>query len=352
LAATLFFLQHSFPMTTILDIHQVSKSYKQADRIVHALQGVDLSVEKGDIYGIIGLSGAGKSTLIRALARLVKPSQGSILFNGVDIAELEGKDLRQFRSKIGMIFQHFNLLTSRTAAENCAYPLEIIYQDQEQISKRVEELLSLVGLSEKQHAYPSQLSGGEKQRVGIARALANKPELLLCDEATSALDPKTTYEILDLLKFINQELGLTIVLITHEMEVIKRICNKVAVIENGRIVEKGSVSKVFADPEHPTTKHFLQSTSHEIPDEFYKAFSPNRRLLRLRFKGQAAGEPIISQIVKNFEVEANILLGWIDRLQTTTIGTLIIELIGSPSNIEKTLSFLEERHVHCEVLEK
>lgn len=336
----------------MLDIQSISKSYSHAGKIVHALQDISLHVEKGDSFGIIGLSGAGKSTLIRCLARLVCPSSGRIVFDGEDLAEMDKQQLRSFRKNIGMIFQHFNLLSSRTVAGNIAYPLEIAGVSTQEQNKRVAECLALVGLQEKGGCYPAQLSGGEKQRVGIARAVAHHPEVLLCDEATSALDPKTTREILDLLSHINKTLNVTIVLITHEMEVIKRLCNKVAVIDKGRIVENGLVPDVFWDPKHPITKHFLQSTSRDLPQEFFKKLSPERKLLRLRFKGKAAGEPIISHIVKNFHVDANILLGWIDQLQTLVIGTLIIELTGPADNIQNALKFLEQNAVHCEVLEK
>ncbi len=335
-----------------IEVQALSKSYTQAGKTAHALKDVSLKIEKGDSFGIIGLSGAGKSTLIRCLARLVAPSSGHILFHGKDIAEMDKKDLRTFRKNIGMIFQHFNLLSSRTVAGNIAYPLEIAGVPKEEQNRRIDELLTLVGLQEKKEAYPTQLSGGEKQRVGIARALANHPEVLLCDEATSALDPKTTREILDLLNKINKNLHVTIVLITHEMEVIKRLCNKVAVIDKGTIVEEGPVSDVFWDPKHPITKHFLQSTSHDLPIDFFKEISPQRKLLRLRFKGKAASEPIISRIVKDYHVDANILLGWIDKLQTLVIGTLIIELTGESENIKNTLLFLDANDVHYEVLEK
>lgn len=336
----------------ILEVETVSKSYAHAGKTAHALKDVSLRIEKGDVYGIVGLSGAGKSTLIRCLARLVTPSSGRILFHGQDIAQMGKQELRAFRKSIGMIFQHFNLLSSRTVAGNIAYPLEIAGVPREEQNRRIDELLGLVGLQEKKEAYPSQLSGGEKQRVGIARALANNPEVLLCDEATSALDPKTTREILDLLIKINKNLNLTIVLITHEMDVIKRICNKVAVIEKGSIVEEGPVADVFWNPQHPITKHFLQATAHDLPDEFFKELSARRKLLRLRFKGKAASEPIISRIVKNFNVDANILLGWIDKLQTLVIGTLIIELNGDSENIEHALLFLDQNAVHYEVLKK
>lgn len=338
-------------MTSLIEIDTVSKTYPGKNGASYALRQVSLEVETGDIYGIIGLSGAGKSTLIRCLSTLVAPTSGRILFSGIDLAKMDKKQLRAFRKKIGMIFQHFNLLSSRTVAENIAYPLEIAGVSQETQAQRIDELLTLVGLKEKKDAYPSLLSGGEKQRVGIARALANHPEVLLCDEATSALDPKTTREILSLLKKIHQTLGITIVLITHEMDVVKSICNKVAVIEKGEIVEKGAISELFVNPSHPTTKHFLQVGSHEIPPEFFKEISPGRKLLRLRFKGKAAGQPIISELVRKFDVDANILMGWIDRLQTLSVGTLIIELTGSPENVQAALRYLSEQNVCCEVIE-
>ena len=325
----------------------VSKTYKS----IQALCNVSLTVAKGDVYGIIGMSGAGKSTLIRCLSRLITPSSGKILFQGIDIGSLSGKDLRDFHRKTGMIFQHFNLLSCRTVYGNVSYPLEIANIPKAQRISRVKELLQFVGLSPKIDCYPTCLSGGEKQRVGIARALANHPEILFCDEATSSLDPKTTQEILDLLKRLNKTLEITIILIAHDMEVIKKICNKTAVIEAGRIVEEGSVASIFADPQHPTTQRFIQSSTHEIPLEMIQPPSPNRKLLRLRFKGRAAAEPTISLISKKFDVEANILLGWIDNLQSLAIGTLIIELLGSPQGIASSLSFLSEHSVHWEVIE-
>lgn len=338
-------------MAPIIEIKEACKIYKHAGKTVAALQDVDFTVEKGDIYGIIGLSGAGKSTLIRCLASLLRLTSGRMFFHGNEVAHMQGKKLRDFRRSIGMIFQHFNLLSSRTVEGNVAFPLEIANIPKEVRSGRVDELLRLVGLQAKRHTYPALLSGGEKQRVGIARALASQPEILFCDEATSALDPCTTKEILDLLKTVNKKLGVTIVLITHDMEVIKRICNQVAVIEAGRIVEQGSVVDLFANPQHPTTKRFIQSASHEIPAEFFKPSLANRKLLRLRFKGKAAGEPLIAQIVKKYKVEPNILLGWIDKLQKTVIGTLVIELTGTPEGIADSITYLGDNSVQCEVLE-
>lgn len=337
-------------MRTIFTVASVSKGYGHGEAIIYAIQNVSLSIENGDTFGIIGLSGAGKSTLIRCLSGTVTPTSGNIIFLGRDLARMTKDELRAFRKSIGMIFQHFNLLSSRTVAANIAYPMEIVKVPKEKQESRIDDLLRLVGLSEKKNAYPSQLSGGEKQRVAIARALANSPQVLLCDEATSALDPKTTAEILALLRNINQQLGVTIVLITHEMDVIKQLCNKVAVMEKGSVVEEGLVAEVFAEPQHPTTKQFLQAGVHAIPPEFLKKFSPHRKLLRLRFKGQAAGEPIISEIVRKFHVNANILLGWIDRLQTVSIGTLVIELTGSTEGLADAFQYLAQKNVQFEVI--
>ena len=329
----------------MIQIDSLSKFYPKNSN--PALQNVNLTICEGDIFGLIGQSGAGKSSLIRCLARLIQPTSGAIFVNGRNIAFNEGQELREYRKNIGMIFQHFNLLTSRTVAKNVAFPLEIAGKED---LTRVDELLDLVGLGAKKNAFPLQLSGGEQQRVGIARALATKPKILLCDEATSALDPKSTKDILDLLKEVNASYKVTIFLITHEMEVIRRICNKVAVMDRGQIVEQGLVSDIFFNPKESITKSFLQNTTHEIPAEFFKAISPERRLLRLIFKGKAAGEPHISHLIQNFEVQANILLGWIDNLQTITIGNLVIELIGSSEKIEKALVYLKDQGVICEEL--
>jgi D-methionine transport system ATP-binding protein len=326
---------------SLLQVKALSKRYKDHQ----ALHEVSLSVEKGDIFGIVGLSGAGKSTLIRTLATLAHPSGGQVLFHGENIVDFTGDTLREYRKKTGMIFQHFNLLNSRSVRDNIAYPLEIARMPKE---KRVSELLGLVGLEDKGEAYPLQLSGGQKQRVGIARALATEPEILFCDEATSALDPKTTKEILMLLKKVNEELNITIVLISHEMEVIKEICNKVAVLDKGEVVEQGLVSEVFADPKHPMTKHFIRNAAHEIPEEFYAQISPKSKLLILRFKGESAGEAIITQAIKRFDVEINILRGWIDQLKTAIIGTLIVQLSGEINSIAKALAYFEEKGVKIE----
>ncbi len=313
-----------------------------------ALNSVSLSIEKGDIYGIIGLSGAGKSTLLRCLAGLHTPSSGHVLFNGIDLSSLKQKERREFHRKTGMIFQHFNLLTSRTVFDNVAYPLEIANIQGTERQSRVEELLHLVGLEQKAKTFPASLSGGQKQRVGIARALAGRPDILFCDEATSALDPKTTREILDLLKNLQRHFGLTIVLITHDMEVVKRICTKVAILDAGEIVEQGSIQDIFSSPSHPTTQRLIQSSHHDIPVSFIRSPSPDRKLLRLHFQGVSAGKPLISWMASQYKVEANILLGWIDQLQAITIGTLVVELTGEPKSLEDSLQFLSSHAVRWE----
>lgn len=335
-------------MPTLFDVSHLSKTFPSKEGAVSALLDLSLSIDEGEIFGIIGLSGAGKSTLIRCLAHLDTPSCGAIHFLDQDVCHMKKRELRAYRKQIGMIFQHFNLLSSRTVYGNIAYPLEIMGLPKEKQEERIDELLNLVGLSEKRQAYPTQLSGGEKQRVGIARALANSPKLLLCDEATSALDPKTTKEILALLRELNQTFGLTIVLITHEMDVIKQIASRVAVLDGGEIVETGPVSEVFADPKHPTTKSFLQQAHHELPAHIVKPPSANRKLLRLSFKGESAKEPVISQMIRKHSVDANILMGWVDALETTTVGTLILEVTGEENNVKEALAFLQKNTAHVE----
>jgi D-methionine transport system ATP-binding protein len=335
----------------VIRVRHLSKFFLSTRGKIEAVRNVSLDVEKGDVFGIIGQSGAGKSTLIRCLSSLEKPSEGEIFIEECDIAQMSPRELHHFRKKIGMVFQHFNLLASRNVAGNVAYPLEIHGIPKLERKKRLDEVLSLVDLEQKREAYPAQLSGGQKQRVGIARALASNPSVLFCDEATSALDPNTTRAILALLKKLNQTLGLTIVLITHEMDVIKQICNKVAVLDKGEIVESGSIAKVFSDPQHPTTKLLLQNSIHEVPRSFFKELSPNRKLLRLTFKGQKAGEPIISNMIRRFDVEVNILLGWIDSLQGMIIGNLVIELEAPEAKLEEALRFLHQNEVNFEELQ-
>lgn len=331
-------------MSSLIEFKAVSKRYyRQKQKDVHALRHVNLKIEKGDVFGIIGLSGAGKTTLIRCLATLEKPTFGQILIGGKEITSLNDVQLRRVRHQMGMIFQHFNLFSSRTVTENIAYPLEICGVTKEEARFRVSELIHLVGLEEQKDSYPAQLSGGQKQRVGIARALANNPEILLCDEATSALDPKTTQEILTLIKNLQQKLGLTVVLITHQMEVVKAICNKVAVLEHGAVVEEGRLSEVFVEPKHAVTKQFLQKAVHEIPAYL---LTGKGKVLHLHFKGEKAEKPVITQMVKRFNVDANILLGWIDSVQSVTVGNLIIELTGDA--LDDAIAFLRSQNVNVE----
>lgn len=315
---------------------------------VHALKGVNLEITGGEIFGIIGQSGAGKSTLIRCINMLEKPDRGEVWVNGVLINSLNPKELREARKGIGMIFQHFNLLSSRTVAENIAFPLELAQESKEEIQVKVESLAKLVGLEDKLHSYPSQLSGGQKQRVGIARALATEPQILLCDEATSALDPETTTAVLQLLQRINQELQLTIVLITHELAVIQEVCDRVAVLEDGLVQEVGPVVDVFTKPQTKATQRMLQGfLTPKLPTELG---DPKNTLLRLTFVDNKVHQPIISQMIRTYQVDANILFGRIDQMKNASFGTLLVELSGPSLKIREAVEFLRENQVEVEVL--
>jgi len=319
---------------------------------VMALDQVSLKVEKGEIFGIIGLSGAGKSTLIRCINMLEKPTSGSIIVDGEVITSLDKKDLRHARQKIGMIFQQFNLLSSRNVFDNIMFPLEISQVPVNEARQRVGELLEIVGLTDKAKVYPEQLSGGQKQRVGIARALANRPKLLLSDEATSALDPQTTKSILKLLKDINSRLDLTILLITHDMNVIKQVCDRVAVIDNSRIVETGDVLKIFSNPGTPTSKSFINSiVKQELPEEVFQSSAIRAgRLIRVSFIGESAGEPIISSMIRKYDVRANIMYGNIDRVKDTPFGNLVLELSGEERVVSEAIEYLHQQGLEIEVL--
>lgn len=341
----------------MIELTGLEKTYQSQTHAVHALRGVILSVKPGEIYGIIGKSGAGKSTLIRCINRLEDPTAGTIVVDGQDLTHLNEKELREARKKIGMIFQHFNLLSSRTVFDNVAFPLELAGIPADEIKKQVNYLLEMVGLSDKSDQYPAQLSGGQKQRVGIARALANQPKVLLCDEATSALDPQTTKSILELLKSINQKLNLTIVLITHEMNVIKEICDKAAVIENGLIIEQGAVLDIFTQPQHPTTREFISAViNHDLPDilqdvEFTAQPSPGSNLvLRISFIGNIAGEPVISGMIRRFSIDVSILYANMDHIRQTPYGTLLIELSGPQSSLTDALAYLDAQKLGIEVI--
>nr|WP_301553463.1 methionine ABC transporter ATP-binding protein [Desulfuribacillus stibiiarsenatis] len=338
----------------IIQVQNLQKVYHVKGQSVEALKEINLEIHRGEIFGIIGYSGAGKSTLIRCFNMLEEPTSGNLFVDGDEITHLTPSQLREKRKEIGMIFQHFNLLSSRTVRDNIAYPLEIAGMKKADITKRVAELIQLVGLTQQSESYPAQLSGGQKQRVGIARAIANNPKVLLCDEATSALDPKTTESILELLKDINENLGLTMILITHEMEVIKKICDRVAVIDNGTIAELGSVLEVFSRPKTNIAREFVkQVTNIEVPtailEQFATAHSDSHCLLQLSFIGETTGAPIISDLIKNFDLQVNILHGQIDRIQDTPYGTLVITMEGAPDQILQAKSYLTQLGVSMEV---
>lgn len=340
----------------MIELVNVEKTYYSKAGDIHALKTTNIKIKAGEIYGIIGLSGAGKSTLVRCINMLEKPTAGKVFVDGQEMTAMSDAQLRKARQNIGMIFQHFNLLTSRTVAQNIAFPLEIQGKGKAEIDAKVKEMLELVQLQDRGDYYPSQLSGGQKQRVGIARALASNPKVLLCDEATSALDPQTTQSILQLLKEINEKLGLTIVMITHQMEVVKTLFDRVAVIEDGVIIEEGNMVDVFSNPQQPTTKEFTKTVIGEIPDaikrknlsDTYKEGSS--LLAQLTFIGDTAGEPVVSGLIKRFDVEVSILFGNISELKNTPYGTLIIEVRGKHEAIEKALQYLEERKLKLEVL--
>lgn len=333
----------------MIEIKNLSKSFVDKNGSVEALKNINLRIEKGDVFGIIGLSGAGKSTLIRCINRLEEPSSGSILIEDRDIMQLKDESILELRRRIGMIFQSFNLMSRRNSSQNIAFPLEIAGCSKEYIKKRVEELLALVSLEDKKNSYPSQLSGGQKQRVAIARALAAQADILLCDEATSALDPSTTKSILQLLKEINSRFGITIILITHQMEVIKEVCNKVAVISEGEIVEQGTTFELFSTPNHPITKKFLSDKSLEGALA-YTQRQPSTKLLKLTFLRESAHQPIISGLIKETAVDVNIMAGHISSVQGKSYGNLIVELSGSPDILEKALAYLAKNELYTEEL--
>jgi D-methionine transport system ATP-binding protein len=334
----------------VIEFHHVNKTYRVAGRDVPALQPTSLRVERGQVFGLIGHSGAGKSTLLRLINRLEEPSGGRIEIDGEDVTALDASGLRRFRRQVGMIFQHFNLLSSKTVAANVAMPLELAGElNRAEIDQRVAELLQRVGLSDHATKYPAQLSGGQKQRVGIARALATRPKILLCDEATSALDPQTTAQVLQLLAEINRELGLTIVLITHEMDVIRRVCDQVAVMDGGVIVEQGPVAQVFLHPQHETTRRFVledeQIDESEQRDDFAHVAG---RILRLTFQGEATYAPLLGTVARETGVDYSILAGRIDRIKDTPYGQLTLALTGG--DIDAALARFGAADVHLEVL--
>ncbi len=336
----------------MIKIENLSKIYDDGTNTIKALKNINLEIKKGEIFGIIGLSGAGKSTLIRCINRLEEPTEGKIFIDGNDVTSLKKKDLRKLRKNIGMIFQHFNLFSQKTVYKNIAFPLELEGFNKNEIEERIKVLLDYVGLEDKIDAYPSQLSGGQKQRVAIARALANNPKILLSDEGTSALDPKTTKSILDLLRRIRYEFGLTIVLITHQMEVIKEVCDRVAIIEDGSIIEINTVEQLFKNPKTKTAMEFITKLKSDITEEVIK---PNKNefrgtIVRLGYSKGNAKEPVVSNMIKEYDVQANILAGDINRILSKNIGHLILELQGDDDEISKAIRYLESNDVDVEVM--
>ncbi|HGA2813988.1 TPA: methionine ABC transporter ATP-binding protein [Pseudomonas aeruginosa] len=334
----------------MIEFHDVHKTYRVAGREIPALEPTRLNIQAGQIFGLIGHSGAGKSTLLRLINRLEEPSGGRILVEDEDVTALDAEGLRRFRQRVGMIFQHFNLLSSKTVADNIAMPLRLAGGfSRAEVDARVSELLARVGLSDHARKYPAQLSGGQKQRVGIARALACRPSILLCDEATSALDPQTTASVLQLLAEINRELKLTIVLITHEMDVIRRVCDQVAVMDGGAIVEQGDVADVFLHPQHPTTRRFVFEAERVDEDERHDDFAHVPGLiLRLTFRGEATYAPLLGTVARQTGVDYSILSGRIDRIKDTPYGQLTLALVGG--DLEAAMSQLNAADVHVEVL--
>jgi D-methionine transport system ATP-binding protein len=340
----------------MIELKNITKKFYKTGREITALKGVSLHVPEGKIFGVIGTSGAGKSTLIRCINLLEKPTSGDVIVGGKSLLQLSNAELAQERRQIGMIFQHFNLLSSRTVFDNVAFPLELAGVSKNEIKNRVKELLELVGLDEKINDYPANLSGGQKQRVAIARTLANNPKVLLCDEATSALDPGTTRSILNLLKDINKRLNITILLITHQMEVVKAICDEVAVISNGELIEQGTIGEIFANPKHALTSEFIASSLHiDIPDLYQERLSAVYKkglnpLLRLELNGKSVNEPILTQAARKFNVNANIITAQTAFAGDVNFGILIVELSGDESEQNQAINFFKEKHIKTEIL--
>lgn len=333
----------------MIQIKNVSKTFVTKKAEVKAVDNVSLHVKKGEIYGVIGYSGAGKSTLIRCVNLLERPTEGEIIVNGVDLTKLSKARLNEERKKIGMIFQGFNLLKTATVYDNIAIPLKLTGVPKQEIDKRVKKYLKVVGLENRMDAYPSQLSGGQKQRVAIARALSHEPDVLLSDEATSALDPETTEAILDLLLQINKDFGITILLITHEMQVVQKICDRVAVMENGKVIEEGSVIDIFSNAETKTTQKFISSLFPEdIPDDILRSFQQRGAIIRLSFVGHSTGKPALAEVVKKFDVYTNIISGNIVQLKNEPYGRMVVHIDGEKEETEAAIAYLKEAGVKVE----
>jgi len=321
----------------MISIKNLSKRFETASGTVTALNNVSLEIQKGDIYGIIGMSGAGKSTLVRCINMLERPTEGQVIIDDVDISKLSEKELRQVRRKVTMIFQSFNLLMQRTCIKNICFPLELAGVKKEEAVKRAQELLEIVGLPDKANAYPSQLSGGQQQRIAIARALATNPEILLCDEATSALDPKTTHSILELIRDINEKLGITVIIITHQMSVVEEVCNKVAILDGGEVVEEGIVSEVFAHPKSPAAKHLVYPEGAlNIPDT-------DKKILRVVFNGaDATYEPLIASMAVNKGITASIIYASTRSIEKKAYGNMLLAINGGEKEYLEAVSYLTE----------
>lgn len=341
----------------MIELKNVSKTFKTNQKEVHAVKNVNITVDDGEIFGVIGYSGAGKSTLVRCINLLERPTEGQVIIENTDLTQLKEKELRAERQNIGMIFQQFNLLASRTAYQNVEFPLKNRGYSKEEIKEKVESLLDLVGIADKENTYPSQLSGGQKQRVAIARALATDPKILLCDEATSALDPQTTKSILKLLKEVNKKLGITIVIITHEMDVIKEICHRVAVMEDGYVVELNDVVSVFSNPQAQITKEFISSTSSltRIDDLIKEEASivqlkPGQQLWRLDFYGAETREALIAELALTFDINPSIIFANVEVISDTVLGSLIVLLSLTDDLEREVLNYLENKHIKVEVI--
>ena len=341
----------------MIELKHVTKTFSSSGSSVHAVKDVSLSIADGEVFGIIGFSGAGKSTLVRCINLLERPESGEVLIDGTDLTKLPEKELREFRKKIGMIFQHFNLMPSRTVYNNIGFALRHSGLSKEEKDKKILSLLELVDLQDKKDAYPSQLSGGQKQRVAIARALANDPRILLCDEATSALDPQTTKSILKLLESVNKKLGITMIIITHQMEVVKDICDKVAVMEHGSVVEEGETIEVFSHPRKPVTKSFIETAGsigkiYDLiaEDSPITRLAPGQKMYLLTYSTDTTREAIISYVSRTYDVDASVSFGNVEVLKDKLLGKLVVIFSGEEENIEKALKYMQDAGIETEEL--
>lgn len=334
----------------MIKVKNLVKEFKIENKVFKAVNDVSFSVKQGEIYGIIGLSGAGKSTLVRCLNRLEEPTSGTIKIDGKIITSLSEKELLEERKDIGMIFQSFNLFEQKTVYKNIAYPLELLKMPKDDIDKRVNELLEFVDLMDKKNAYPSEISGGQKQRVAIARAIATSPRLLLSDEGTSALDPANTKQVLELLKKVVRELGMTIVMITHQMEVAKDICDRIAVMENGKIIEENTVEELFRNPKNKRTLSFIENLKESDEDFLWNPEDFKGKLIRLTYDDNTSKEPVLSDIFKKFDSSINLIQGRINKVTDKSIGYMIVEVIGDYKELGEILDYLEEKNIKAEVL--